>query len=156
MVNRLILIILVFLINVSCKNQNSDFEVENNTKTTELSHLKDSKENRQEENFNMFILKFISDSIFRYSRIKFPLKGYNFDAEITKRDYYIWNKEDWDFYSIVDMKYKSDENIINEVIPKDSLMVWRLYKESSGYDIKYEFKLNENKWYLNYYSYKNF
>ncbi len=155
MMNRLILLILVFFFCVSCRNKNSDSEIENKVEANEVSQRKNLKENQQKEDFNLFISKFVMDSLFRYHRVKFPLKGYNSDAEINKRDY-IWSKEDWDFYSMEDMKYKTDESITNQVIPKDSLMIWRLYKENSGYDIKYQFKLKENKWYLVYYSYKNF
>jgi len=150
MINRPILLILVLFFCLSCKDQNSNTK----TETNEVAK-KDLRTNQQKEDFNLFISKFVADSLFRYSRIKFPLKGYNSDAENDKRNY-IWSKEDWDFYAMVDMEYKSDENIINETIPKDSLMIWRLYKENSGYDIKYQFKLKENNWYLYYYSYKNF
>lgn len=155
MLNRLILMMFIFFFNVSCKNKNSDSEIHDKSETNEASQLESFKESCKKEDFNLFISKFVSDSIFRYSRIKFPLKGYNSDAELDKRDY-IWIKEDWDFYSVVDMKYESDEKIVSEIIPKETSMVWRLYKKNSGYDIKYQFKLNKNKWYLNNYSYKNY
>ena len=105
-------------------------------------------------NFTIFLDKFTTDSIFRYSRIDFPINGYNSDAEMEKSNYK-WEKQEWDFYSKIDFKSKSDSNITNKIIPSDSIMVWRLFKPNSGYDINYHFKLNNHKWYLNYYSYKN-
>src|SRR5690606_27511005 len=122
MLNRLILLMFVFFFCVSCKNKNSNAEIENNVEANKVSQLKDLNAKQEKEDFNLFISKFVADSLFRYSRIKFPLKGYNSDAEVDKQNY-IWTKEDWDFYAIVDMKYKTDENIINEAIPKDSLMI---------------------------------
>lgn len=110
---------------------------------------------QDKENFEFFLSKFINDSVFRYNRIKFPIKGFNSDTEFDKRDY-LWTREDWDFYSVEDLRYKKDENIISEIVRIDSSMNWRLYKENSGYDINYRFKFNNNKWYLDYYSYKNF
>jgi len=105
--------------------------------------------------FNEFLKRFSKDSIFRYNRINFPLKGYNSDAENMVNNYK-WEKEEWDYYSKLDFQYEGNKNITTKIISKDSLMVWRLYKENSGYDINYHFKLYKNKWYLNYYSYKNY
>ena len=105
--------------------------------------------------FEDFLERFSKDSIFRYDRMKFPIKGYNSDAETNKKDYK-WEKEEWMFYFNNDLKHNTDENIISKIVPNDTVIIWRLYKENSGYDVNYYFKQIDNKWYLDSYSYKNY
>ena len=106
------------------------------------------------ESFEDFHLKFLIDSTFRYSRINFPVKGYNSDSEASPENY-LWERGDWDFYFEVDKDYKKNGAIVSEIYPTDSTTVWRLYIENSGYDIRYHFKKDNDKWMLTYYSYKN-
>jgi len=154
------------IILVGCKIKNNEDGLSNKIKTQDTISMnivetgKYNRHNSQEydqkkEDFDEFISKFTSDSVFRYSRIKFPLKGYNSHAESNRQDY-VWNKEIWDFYSESDMNYQNNENILNQTKSKDSIKIWRLYKKNSGYDIEYRFKLKGNKWFLKYYSYKNY
>lgn len=161
-----LLIFVGIILLVSCKNKNKEDGASNQIKnqdTISANKVDTSKYNghdsqeydQKKEDFDVFISKFTSDSLFRYSRIKFPLKGYNSHAEGERRGY-IWTKDIWDFYSESDMKYQNNENITNQTKSKDSIRIWRLYKKNSGYDIKYRFKLKKNKWFLIYYSYKNF
>lgn len=112
------------------------------------------------ESFEEFFKKFSSDSFFRNSRINFPLKGFNSDDSNTngKDEVYLWSKEDWSFYSEEDFSNKKDKDEKKtETIKKNkSLITYRIYKENSGYDIQYEFKKENDKWFLIYYSYKKF
>jgi len=111
------------------------------------------------ENFDEFIDKFSKDNIFRISRVKFPLKGFNSDeTDFNAKDkIYIWEKEDWLFYATEDFKnIMNDSSIKSKVVKTEANMIYNIYKNDSGYDIKYEFKQIENKWYLEFYSYKNF
>lgn len=108
-----------------------------------------------QENFTEFHSKLINDSVFRYSRINFPIAGYNSDAE-KEPDNYSWTKEDWDFYFEEDAKYKQNKNIVSTTAVTDTLATWRLHIPNSGYDINYYFKPENNKWFLKSYSYKNY
>ncbi|WP_333696640.1 hypothetical protein [Flavobacterium sp.] len=114
-------------------------------------------QNNEEEIFNEFINRFINDSVFRLSRVDFPLRGYNSDDYVEGLNPYYWEKSDWLFYSEEDFKKgNSLELKENEIIKTDTSMIYRIYKKESGYDIKYYFKKDNKKYYLNFYSYKNF
>lgn len=160
-----ILILLVFL---SCTDNNSNDEKESNEtneqkelnlkKVKDLNHkkLNNSFENKhKKDDFKRFLKKFVSDSAFRYKRVKFPLNGYNTETENEKKDYVFKTKEDWDFYSSFDIKTMNSKQITQDTIFKDSVVIWNLYKKNSGYNIKYKFKKRNSKWYLLFYSYKN-
>ena len=154
MINKKVILIVLIISVISCIDEKSkakriilkpDYE----SKKTMPAHQVD-------ESFEKFILKFVSDSTFRYERIKFPINGFNSEAENYNMNY-SWTKEDWGFYSREDFNYQNDPNIVNDILKKDSLtIVWRLFKENSGYDIRYIFKKEEKKWFLENYSYKNF
>ncbi|UOY08525.1 hypothetical protein L0P88_08210 [Muricauda sp. SCSIO 64092] len=130
--------------------------VSNNSDSNFVSkNIRADKKLQKVEDFDVFLSQFVEDSTFRYSRIKFPIEGFNSDSE-ANRDNYVWTKEDWEFYFEEDKNYKKNENIISEVSVQKSVATWRLYIADSGYDVNYQFGLNANKWYLISYSYKNF
>jgi len=111
------------------------------------------------EDFDSFFKSFSSDKKFRIAHIKFPLKGFNSDENEfnSKNKPYLWDKENWLFYSEEDfINEKKHDEIKTDKIKKDSSVIYRFYKENSGYDIQYTFKKIDNKWNLIYYSYKNF
>lgn len=147
------------LLLISCnkgapQNRNSATELPDSPTST--SAIQSISTKTADEPFEGFLEKFLSDANFRYSRIQFPLTGYNSDEDQHKRDNYLFTREDWDFYFEEDARYKSDPYIISTISKKDSTSnVWRLYKENSGYDIKYHFKLKDNQWNLVFYSYMN-
>lgn len=107
------------------------------------------------EPFDTFLNRFVSDSTFMFSRIDFPIDGFNSDFS-QKGKSYKWYKKDWIFYAEEDMRFKKRKNVITEVMEQDSSIIWRLYKKNSGYDIKYMFKPNsKGKWMLVYYQHQN-
>ena len=141
-----------FKLIISCNNSEKKERIENNSIEKPLT-IRVPK-----EDFDEFFTKFRSDSLFKITRTKFPLKGFNSDEkEIgSKQSSYLWDKENFIFYSDEDFKNQVTTDIIKEDITKsDSLVTYRRYKEDSGYDINYEFKNLNDKWYLIYYSYKN-
>ncbi|KRD11762.1 hypothetical protein ASE21_08690 [Flavobacterium sp. Root901] len=116
-------------------------------------------EQKSSEDFDSFFKSFSLDKNFRLMHIKFPLKGFNSDeSEFDSLNKpYLWKKEDWIFYSEEDFKTgKTKDEVKTDKIKKDSLIIYRIFKENSGYDIQYTFKKIDNKWNLIYYSYKNF
>lgn len=114
------------------------------------------------ENFEEFYSKFYSDSTFQINRIEFPLKGYNSDFDdgipddvreelsMKPQEEFMWKKNEWEM-----LKNVNDENLKKELNKSDTLVVERIYKEASGYEILRKFKPINNKWYLIYYSYSN-
>jgi hypothetical protein len=110
------------------------------------------------ESFNDFFNRFSTDSVFRISRVKFPLKGFNSDeTDVNSKDKpYLWSKEDWAFYAEEDFNPKSEDVKKTDTIKTDTSVIYRIYKEDSGYDIQYKFEESKNKWFLVYYSHKDF
>lgn len=111
------------------------------------------------ENFKCFLEKFATDPAFRISRVSFPLEGFNSDqTNVNSTDRpYLWEREDWLFYSEEDFKNPTNEDVVKTAtIKTDTTVTFRIYKENSGYDIQYKFKENNKQWFLVYYSYKNF
>jgi len=128
----------------------------NKTKETSINS---KKMIRKVESFEYFFEKFSTDSKFRISRIKFPMDGFNSDeGNLNDKDKpYKWEKEDWLFYSAEDFaKNKSGDIKKTDIVKNNSYVIYRMYKENSGYDIQYRFELNKDKWYLLNYSYKIF
>ena len=145
------LILIFSLVTISCLNHHKKKEIPK-TKDYENQNIV------LKENFENFLTKFKSHKDFRESRINFPIRGFNSEAEILKnRSNYIWNKEEWEFYSYYDFAPNTPENISEKIIKlKSGTYIWSLYKESSGYEINYEFSCKDHNWYLKSYSYKNF
>ena len=140
-----IFILVLLQIIVGCKTEHRK----------EVQQQSEQKQVEIKEKFNTFLSRFFNDNSFRYSRVNFPLDGYNSDLEMGKRETK-WSKDDWEFYSEDDFGYESNTNIKNEVISiNEKVKTLRLFKENSGYQIKYEFHNIDGKWYLKYYSYMN-
>ena len=137
---------LMLILVLSCNNIKKE-----NQKTENLIDKKES--------FNDFFNRFSTDSVFRISRVKFPLKGFNSDeTDVDFKDKtYLWNKEDWLFYAEEDFSSSKSEDIKKtDTIKTNASVIYRIYKEDSGYDIQYKFKESKNKWFLVYYSHKEF
>lgn len=128
----------------------------------ELSQIKKAQpiiEQKPSEDFDSFFKSFSSDKKFRMTRIKFPLEGFNSDEnehDSTNKSYE-WEKDNWLFYSEEDFTDANEpDEIKTDKIKKEATIVYRIYKENSGYDIQYTFKKVDKKWNLIFYSYKNY
>lgn len=97
------------------------------------------------EDFDEFLIKFDNDSIFQFSRIKFPLKienftNINYDFETLSVD-----EKEWDFHKgeITVRKIIIEREIINKTYIK-------LHTQVSDTDIYviYCFENFDGKWYL--------
>lgn len=121
------------------------------------NHKNDIHNKQDPENFSQFMQKFINEPDFRLRRVNFPLAGSNSDDRVVgeAQDNYLWTKEDWLFYAEEDFRDNPDKSIKTEAIDNDNTAMYRLYKENSGYDIRYKFEMKEGKWYLVNYSYQN-
>lgn len=132
-----LLLILIFL---SCKSV-SEKAINQITTSNEI------------ENFENFLIKFRSDSVFRNDRILYPLKGYNSDDSGNGNSIeYEWNKKMINYY--LDIKYSDIVYVIKIEKSKD-LIKETIILEGSGFKIISKYILKENHWYLNYYFYQN-
>lgn len=138
LINALIL----FLVLTSCVNQNNskklDSTSENNIEIT--------------ERFEEFYEKFHSDSSFQMSRIKFPLKGYNYDetySPISEIDFsnYEWQRDEWDIHS----KPIESDSLKVEFIVEKGKVEEVITIPNSGTEIVRRFSLMNGKWFLVFY-----
>ena len=115
------------------------------------------------ENFEEFYEKFLTDSLFQISRIKFPLPGenlgssdripsdiaeeYGIEVEKEEKAYY-WERDSWVPFEKVDY----DTTIFTEerLTVNDTIKI-RIYIKDSGFQVGAHYKIIENKWYLVYY-----
>ena len=105
------------------------------------------------ENFENFLIKFRSDSVFRNDRILYPLKGYNSDDSGNGNSIeYEWSKKMINYY--LGIKYSDIVYVIKIEKSKD-LIKETIILEGSGFKIISKYILKENQWYLNYYFYQN-
>lgn len=132
--------LLLLLLIISCKNVS-----ENVTMQTSVSN--------EVETFANFINKFRNDSIFRKSRIIYPLKGFNSD------DYkdgdsieYEWTNKMINYY--LDITY-SENNHIRKIEESKNFVKETIIVEGTGFKIISKYILKKNKWYLSYYFYQN-
>ncbi len=116
------------------------------------------------ENFEEFYEKFLTDSLFQMSRIKFPLPGenlgssdripsdiaedYGIEVEKEEKEYY-WERDSW----IPFVKVDYDTTIFTEerIKVNNNNVKIRTYIKDSGYEVGEHYKKIENKWYLVYY-----
>lgn len=153
-INNKILLSLVLVFTLNCKKSKSTpIILENKVEKKEQEVIIDN-DNISNEDFEKFLVRFINDSTFRYSRVNFPIKGFNSEVKENQDDY-IWVKDDWDFYFEEDAKYKDNESIISETSSTGSIAIWRLYIKNSGYDIYYHFERKNKEWYLVKYFHQN-
>ena len=112
--------------------------------------------NRNEEEYETFIEKFYTDSLFQLSRIKFPLEGfnsdeYNFFEEEVDDSKYFWKKKNWIMLKSIDKNSK----IKFKITKNDSIIKEENYIPDSGFIIEKRFKRTKGKWYLIFYFYQN-
>jgi hypothetical protein len=102
------------------------------------------------ENFDSFLLKFSTDSIFQVSRIKFPLEFKTLDYDTFKELKKTINKKDWRMDNIF-----MNEEKVSQIYDNFSLnikdtdeRVFRWVGVENGINVLYFFKRIEGKWYL--------
>lgn len=119
------------------------------------------------EAFGTFYHQFCTDTVFQYSRIKFPIpiKGYVGVEPHTSRpftystDTILWEKRNWEFYPTLqrfkerldsfDMEFSSWEEYADSV---DDTYVWAIrYVRNTGRSNNAYFQLYDKKYYLVHY-----
>jgi hypothetical protein len=97
------------------------------------------------EDFKDFHDRFIQDSLFQVSRLKFPLGG----KRILDDESYDWNLDNWtmikvSLYEIDTTEYKHKLEIQEDPEYKS----FRLFIPNSGFEFSARFQLIEHKWHL--------
>jgi hypothetical protein len=141
---KIILFWLTFLLMIgSCsnsKNQQSSIK----DQTREANKYENFK--FEYNDFEVFYDKFISDSIFQISRVKFPIKGVyaDYEGEIE------WTKEKWPFMKWdVREEIKKTQDSISISQSKDRFF-FGSYCLDCGFSFEMTFDKIENEWFLTY------
>src|ERR1043166_7406907 len=96
--------------------------------------------NEKIEDFNKFYDRFISDSRFQMSRLKFPLGGHDDNGrEWTQSNWHLMKKKVFD---VDTSKFKV------EIKKTDTEFFYRIWIPDSGFSTETSFKLIDGKWYL--------
>lgn len=112
------------------------------------SHNQNKDTHTNVENFANFYDRFLSDSLFQISRIKFPLPGINTEEMTLDDSVYYWKKEEW----VLHEKTEIDTTVFNvRRTVTDTLAVEEIFLEDSGFLIRSEFRPIDGRWYLTYY-----
>ena len=111
----------------------------------------------EEEKFEVFYNKFLSDSVFQLSRIKFPLLGECQDWGTTgldekgnpSSDKFVWNKDSWDILRKVNKSDAVDYDF--KVIKEENKIIRTMKGKSFGFYLEETYERLEGKWYLTYF-----
>ena len=104
--------------------------------------------NQQEEDFDLFLEKFLTDSTFQMSRIVFPVKG--LPVSVSKDVFengYNWTADNWDIHIKVD--YKKDG--YRRVLQNTSEIIKEQLIHPNGWFVERRFKKTKGQWFLIYY-----
>jgi hypothetical protein len=139
---------LVFALSLafSCSNaKKGEDDFSNTVRQADTLMAIEHKDSVRSEDFKEFYSKFLTDSIFQMSRIKFPLEGRNVEGDkITS-----WTIDNWvllkkSAYEVDTVEYKV------EITESDILKIFRVYIPDSGFEVLSKFGLIDGKWYLIY------
>lgn len=126
----------------ACQNSEQNTNVVNNDSTKITTD--DNSDNTQNEDFDQFYSKFISDSDFQMDRINFPIKGKNIIDYGEEEE---WTADNW--YLITVHVDDVDRNELTVEIEKDAEKVSHLiYLPNSGFSVSYTFEIIDGKWFL--------
>lgn len=104
------------------------------------------------ENFNQFFFKFMTDSVFQLSRIKFPLKnvtwidGPGTDIDTLRVQKSEWKYDSFYFYSANERTQIYDNYDLKFQQSNERALHW--YGIESGGDAKYFFKGYNGQWFM--------
>jgi hypothetical protein len=137
---KLVVIFLIGMLLFSCKEVNNN---PNQNQTPKRNAI--NKSATLKENFDVFLGKFSTDSLFQHSRIKFPLRNEvynsdNGDYEISKID-----KEKWKFFNIKALPANYITKLSNK---SDYRYIFNVQIIDTGVNVDYIFMALDGKWML--------
>jgi hypothetical protein len=117
--------------------------------------MTNESQNDSIENFDNFIYKFYSDSVFKRTRLILPLKGKLTTMAENGMD---TKTNDWTNIKMKSIgsydeavKESKDLNLTHEFEKKDKIIIEKIFAEKSGFSVERVFELRNNKWYLTEY-----
>lgn len=111
-----------------------------------ISACRSSRTANAKEPFYPFYERFMNDSSFQLKRIKFPLPGQKFTANVEDSTYR-WNQEDWLLLSepAVDPDYFTRDLYVSDTLATDEIT-----GNDSGFYFKMVYRPVKRKWHLVY------
>ncbi|MEO0331261.1 MAG: DUF4348 domain-containing protein [Bacteroidota bacterium] len=110
----------------------------------------ENKEPNDKEDFNIFLDKFVADSVFQISRIKFPVKFVTIDYDTYQQVDTVIVKEKWNYDPIYLREEKQSQIYDNfDMRLRDTnerIFSWHGIK--NGINVHYYFKRIDGRWYL--------
>lgn len=141
-------------LNYACQSESKNINSKAETDTVQANSvtIEDTKnEYIDAEDFDSFYQKFTSDKNFQMERLKFPMRGGEFEEmEETK-----WTKDNWKVIKthIDDI----DQNEFDVTVEKTETSVKHtIALPNSGFSVNYIFELEDGKWLLTEYNSYNF
>ena len=107
------------------------------------------------EDFNTYISKFYTDSLFQQSRIVTPLEGeilsWDVNVDNVVKSGWLGNEPTVTDYEIIKVTMQSS---IQKFDKSQDSIVEKIYMENSGFLMERTFKLSEGQWFLTRYNIK--
>ncbi len=114
--------------------------------TASHNHVGQGSENE----FVLFYNQFLSDSIFQFNHIQFPLAGMPSIPESENTDFK-WKKEDWVMHKVFDPAKSGFYSRFTHI--SDELIIEQIVHNQTHYAMERRFsKLSDGEWYLIYYA----
>lgn len=119
----------------------------NCTKDPDQHH---SGEKESESEFILFYNKFLSDSVFQFNHIQFPLAGMPSNPDLIDNDFK-WLKEDWIMHQVFDSAKSGFQSKFSEI--SAGFIIEQIVHNKTAYAMERRFsKLSDGQWYLIYYA----
>ena len=107
---------------------------------------KSKHSNIKEEQFDAFMSRFYSDSVFQSSRIIHPLEGGMMNSE---NGFEKWEYNISSIPSKMDLSESFPEfDLKSENIKLDTIIIEKVWQENSGFKVEKHFVYRNGKWYL--------
>jgi hypothetical protein len=96
------------------------------------------------EIFENFYYKFLTDSLFQISRIKFPLGGNKYEEDKTLE----WSLENWTMIKFSVYEIDTTQYKVEIQDTSSTYRFFRVFIPNSSFDFSMKFNLIDNIWYL--------
>ena len=123
-----------------------------NNKNQQTSTSKDSVNTQQTKteikfkDFELFYNKFVSDSLYQISKVKFPIKGVYADYEGEET----WTKEKWPLINLNLNENNNQSGDSISMIQTPTSFFYGIYCVDCGFSFEMSFEKINHQWYLTY------
>lgn len=99
-----------------------------------------------QEDFAPFYDRFLTDSTFQVSRVRFPLSGQKFTAEVADSAYR-WRRADW---QMLREPRLDSTSFTRKLIVSDTLVTDEIAGKNSGFYFRMDYRPMNKQWHLVY------